>query len=127
MRMAWIVVLAAGTAWAGKTVVLTAGDCSDAALINSARDFRDAAKPLLSSDVIDDESVLDIVRPRPTRGLADLERQVESAKTLFYGGQNERALEQVQRALLELERAEPDSKPWPLTESALLLQAEIEK
>ncbi len=127
MRLALIVVVAAGTAWAGKTVILTAGDCADAALINGARDFREAAKPLLGSDVIDDESVVDIVRPRPTRGLQDLERQVEAAKTLFYGGQNERALEQVQRALLELERAEPDSKPWPLTESALLLQAEIEK
>lgn len=127
MRIACVMVLVAGSAWAGKTVVLTAGDCSDAALINSARDFRDAARPLLASEVIEDESVLDIVRPRPARGLQDLARQVESAKTLFYDGQNDRALELVQRAVTELERAEPDSKPWPVLESALLLQAEIEK
>lgn len=127
MRIACVVVLVAGSAWAAKTVVLTAGDCSDAALINGARDFRDAARPLLGGDVIEDESVLDIVRPRPARGLQDLSRQVESAKTLFYDGQNERALELVQRAVVELERAEPDSKPWPVLESALLLQAEIEK
>lgn len=127
MRFACVVALVAGSAWAGKTVVLTAGDCRDAALINSARDFRDAARPLLRADVIEDESVLDIVRPRPARGLQDLARQVESAKTLFYDGQNERALELVQRAVVELERAEPDNKPWPVLESALLLEAEIEK
>ncbi|MGV3622315.1 MAG: hypothetical protein ACO1OB_15970, partial [Archangium sp.] len=129
MRLVSVVwVLLAGSVWAGqKTVILTAGDCTDAGLIGGAKDFREATRKLLGGDIMEPDTVLDIVRPRPTRSVQDLERQIDSAKTLFYGGQNERALELLDRALVELERAEPDSKPWKATENAYVLQALIFK
>ncbi len=128
MRLVSVCVLMAGSVWAGqKTMVLTAGDCSDAALISGAKDFRDATRKLVGGDVVEPEVVLDIVRPRPTRSVQDLERQIDSAKTLFYGGQNERALELIERALVELERAEPDARPWKVTENALVLEALVFK
>lgn len=128
MRLASVWVLVAAVSWAGqKTVIVTAGDCSDAALISGAKDFRDTTRKLAGADVMEQDVVLDIVRPRPTRSVQDLERQVDSAKTLFYGGQNERALELLDRALTELERAEPDARPWKVTENALVLQALVFK
>lgn len=129
MRALMVVVgLCAGAAVAaGKTVILAAGDCGDPALVNASRDFREGAARLLGDQLLPAEGVLDIVRPRPTRALQDIERQVESARALFYSGQPERALELVQRALAELERATPDSKPWPVVEQAFVLTALIEK
>lgn len=128
MRTACVVVVMSTMAWAGgKTVIVAGGDCSDPTLISGAKDFRDAATRLLGSELMEPESVLDIVRPRPTRSLQDIERQVESAKALFYGGQGDRAVELVGRALIELERASPETKPWPVTQSALVLQALVQK
>lgn len=128
MRLVSVWVLLGAAAFAGqKTVITTAGDCADPGLISGAKDFRDATKKLLGADVLEPDSVLDIVRPRPTRSVQDLERQVDSARTLFYGGQNERSLELIERALSELERAEPDAKPWKVTENALVLQALVLK
>lgn len=129
MRLVNVVwVLLAGASWAGqKTVILTAGDCADAGLIGGAKDFRESTRKLLGSDIMEPDTVLDIVRPRPTRSVQDLERQIDSAKTLFYGGQNERALELLDRALAELERADPDAKPWKATENAYILQALVFK
>lgn len=121
-------VLMATAGWAGgKTVIVAGGDCSDPTLISSAKDFRDNATRLLGSQLMEPEGVLDIVRPRPTRSVQDIERQVESAKALFYGGQGDRALELIERALIELERVPPDAKPWPVTQSALVMQALVQK
>lgn len=130
MRLASVVVvvLVAGQAWAGKkTVIVAGGDCADPSLVSGAKDFRDSATKLLGAQLMEGEGVLDIVRPRPTRSLQDIERQVESAKALFYGGQPERALELVERALAELERASPEASPWAVTQSALVLQALVHK
>lgn len=129
MRTASVVVvgLLAATGWAAPKTVIVAGDCADPALISGAKDFRDTASQLLGVQLMDPESVLDIVRPRPTRSVQDIERQVESAKALFYGGQGDRALELVERALAELERASPEAKPWAVTQAALVLQALVQK
>jgi hypothetical protein len=125
MVVVWVV---AQAAWASAPgVVLVAGDCTDPALISAVRDFRGTAERLLGTQLLESEAVLDIVRPRPTRSLQDVERQVDSARSLFYGGQVERALELVERALIELERASPEAKPWALTQQALVLQALIAK
>ncbi|MFT3706448.1 MAG: hypothetical protein QM817_02155 [Archangium sp.] len=110
-----------------KTVVLSTGDCADPSLVSAAKDFRDAASKLLRDQLMEGDVVLDIVRPRATRSLADLERQIDSARTLFYGGQADRASELVDRALEELERASPESKPWNATVNALVLKALIAK
>lgn len=124
----WVVLLVASVGWAErKTVIVAGGDCADPTLISGAKDFRDTATRLLGGQLMEPESVLDIVRPRPTRSLQDIERQVESAKALFYGGQGDRALELVERALTELERASPEARPWPVTQAALVLQALVEK
>lgn len=131
MRSAWMagvgVWCAATVATAAPRTVVVAADCSDPALIDAVRDFRAAAEPLLGTQLLDSESVLDIVRPRPTRSMQDIERQVESARALFYGGQPERSLELVDRALLELERASPEAKPGPATQQALVLRALVLK
>ncbi|MDP1826212.1 MAG: PEGA domain-containing protein [Archangium sp.] len=132
MRLASMVVVAvvlvAGQARAGKkTVIVAGGDCADPSLISGAKDFRDAATKLLGAQLMEGEGVLDIVRPRPTRSLQDIERQVESARALFYGGTPDRALELVERALAELERASPEARPWPVTQAALVLQALVHK
>lgn len=110
-----------------KTVLVATGDCSDPVLVTSTRDLRDASVKLLGPQLMEGEVVLDIVRPRPTRSLADLERQIDSARTLFYGGQPERAQELIDRALEELERASPEAKPWQATVNALVLKALIAK
>ncbi|MFZ5443962.1 MAG: PEGA domain-containing protein [Myxococcota bacterium] len=123
-----LVVLLAAQAWAGKkTVVIAAGDCADPGLVSAAKDFRDAAARELAGSLMEGEVVLDIVRPRPTRSVSDIERQVDSARTLFFGGQVDRAEQLVDRAMEELERASPEAKPWPVTQSALVLKALIAK
>ena len=129
MRTVWVVLVMASTpAWAGrKTVVLAAGDCADPSLISGAKDFRDTASKLLGAQLLEGEGVLDIVRPRPTRSIEDIQRQVDSARTLFYGGQPDRAAEQVERALTELERTSPEARPWAVIQAALVLQALVQK
>lgn len=130
MRTVWVVlvVMAASPAWAGrKTVILAAGDCADPSLVSGAKDFRDTASKLLGAQLLEGEGVLDIVRPRPTRSIEDIQRQVDSARTLFYGGQPDRAAEQVERALTELERTSPEARPWAVTQAALVLQALVQK
>ncbi len=119
------VALAAVPARAGSTVVLSAGDCAEAALIEGAKTFREAAAPRFSGTMLDGAQVLDIVRPRPSRSIDELLRQLESGKTLFFSGQNERALDLVTRALSDLARVTPDAQPWPHIERALVLQAQI--
>lgn len=127
--MCVVVILVAGSvAWAGKkTLVIAAGECADPSLISGAKDFRDTASRLLGPQLMEAEVVLDIVRPRATRSLQDIERQIDSARALFYGGQADRAEGLIDRALDELDRASPESKPWPATQNALVLKALIAK
>lgn len=123
----WVLIFSGVAAAQSKTVIVAAGDCADPSLINAGRDFRDIAGKLLGAQLMEPESVLDIVRPRPMRSLQDIERQVDSAKALFYGGQDDRALELVERALTELERASPEAKHWTVTQNALVLAALVQK
>jgi hypothetical protein len=119
-----VVVLAGALATANpRTVLVAAGDCRDGALLSGVKDLRDALAHQLRDDLVEGDVVLDIVRPRAPRSLQDIERQVESAKALLYGGQDARGLEVIDRALADLERVAPTAGPWPLTEQALVLQA----
>ncbi len=124
--LVWVVV--AGGAWAGKkTVVVGAGDCKDGVLLASLKEFQDAARLQLKGDALEPDAVLRAVKPQATRSIDDIARQIDTARSLLYGGQNERGLELAQDALAELERASPQVKPWPLTVSALVLQAQMLK
>ena len=128
MRVMLAVVLLGVPALAGKkTLVVGSGDCKDGVLLGSVRDFQDLARGLLRSELIEHDDALNRVRPQPTRSLEDLERQVETARSLLYNAQNERALELVNDALLGLERASPQVEPWTATVSALMLSAQIYK
>jgi len=108
-----------------KTAVLAVGDCADPSLVSASKDLRDALAPLLKERLVEGEVVLDIVRPRATRSLADIQRQLDSARTLFYGGQAARAEELVDRSLDELDRVSPTARPWQTTVGALTLKALI--
>ena len=110
-----------------KTVVLASGDCADPALVSSAKDFRDSATRMLGSNLMDAETVLDIVRPRALRSLQDIERQLESGRALFYGGQPERADEILDRVIEQLDRAPAESAVWPVYSGALILKALVAK
>lgn len=118
------VVLLAVTATASpRTVLVAAGDCRDGALLTGVKDLGDALGHSAGVELVGGDVVLDIVRPRAPRSLEDIERQVESAKALLYGGQDARGLEVIERALADLERVSPTAGPWRLTQSALVLQA----
>ncbi len=110
---------------APKTLVVAAGDCQSVELVTGLNDFSSALREKLKSDLYEPDVVLDIVRPRPTRSLEDVERQVESARTLFYNGQHDRALDLLKQALAELERAPLAGQPWKVTAPALALQGVV--
>ncbi len=115
-----LVALSAGAA--PRTVLVAAGDCRDAALLTGLRELHLAAAKVPGAELLEGEVVLDLVRPRAGRSLQDIERQVESAKALLYGGQDARGLEVIDRALADLERVSPTAGPWPTTRAALVLQ-----
>lgn len=122
------VVFGAASGWAGKkTVVVGAGDCKDGAVLSATKDFQDLARPMLKSDLFEPEGVLRAVRLQANRSMEDIQRQVDTARSQLYAGSNERGLESVQDALTDLERVSPQVKPWPLTISALVLQAQMLK
>jgi len=110
-----------------KALVLGAGDCRDGVLLGSVRDFQDLSRGLLRGDLVEHEDVLAAVRPQPIRSLDDLARQVETARSLLFNSQNERALEVVNDALAGLERASPQVGPWATTANALMLSAQVQK
>lgn len=126
VSLVWVLILSGVASAQSKTVVVASGDCSDPSLISGAKDFRDAAAKLPDARLMEPESVLDIVRPRPTRSLEDIKLQLESARSLHYAGQGTRALELIERALVELERASPEARPWPVTQTALEYQAHVQ-
>lgn len=110
---------------APRTLVVGAGDCQSVELVTGLNDLSTALREKLKTDLYEPDVVLDIVRPRPTRSLEDVERQVESARTLFYNGQNERALDLLKQALAELERAPIAGQPWKVAAPALTLQGVV--
>lgn len=121
-----VVVLGATMASAGpRTLVVGAGDCQSVELVTGVGDFNAALKERLKADLYESDVVLDIVRPRPTRSPDDVERLVESARTLFYNGQNERSLELLKQALSELERAPLTGEPWKVMAQALTLKGVV--
>jgi len=112
---------------ARKTVVVAAGDCGDPGLLGAARDFQELARTQVGADLLEAETVLRAVRPQASRGVPELERQVEAARALLYSGENERGLDMVQDARAELERASPLARPGPVLVQALLLEAQMLK
>lgn len=129
MRLMLVVVLlVGGAAWAGKkTVVVGSGDCKDGILVSTIKDFHDLARGVVKSDLFEGDAVLRLVRPPPNRGVDDISRQVDTARSLLYSGQNERGLELATDALTDLERVSPQAHPWPVTLNALVLAAQMLK
>lgn len=107
---------------APKTVVVAAGDCRNADLLTGTAAFHEALKQRWHDEVYAPDVVLSLLRPRAALSLEDVQRQVESARTLYYAGQAERALELARQALSELEKMSPQVKPWPIIADAMLLQ-----
>lgn len=122
-----LVVASAPALAGGKTLVVASGDCSDGQVLSALKDLEGEARRRLGAELLEPETALDIVRPRPSRSLQDVQRQVESARALLYAGQPERALGLAQQALQELERAVPQARPAPLIVEALTLSAQLQK
>ncbi|MCA3014084.1 MAG: PEGA domain-containing protein, partial [Myxococcaceae bacterium] len=121
-----VMVLAAALSEAApKTLVVGAGDCDAAVLATGLSDLSAALRARLKADLYESDVVLDIVRPRPSRSLDDVQRQVESARTLFYNGQNDRALDLLRQALAELERSPLAGEPWRVMSQAHALKAVV--
>lgn len=110
-----------------KTLVVAAGDCTDGSLLASEREFVELSRGLLASELLDHDDVINQVRPEPSRGLDDIERQIETARSLLFNAQYERSFELVKDALAGLDRASPRVGPWPATVAALLLSAQLGK
>lgn len=112
---------------ARKVLVVGAGDCREPTLTTAVKQFHDEARPLLKTQLFEPDVVLDATRARPSRSLQDIQRLVDSARTLLYGSQNDRGLELVKQALADLDRASPQVNPWPVTAAALLVQSQLYK
>lgn len=127
MRLTSVAVALLGSvaAAAPRTLVVGSGECQNADLVSGVNEFSAALRDRLRADLYEPDVVLDIVRPRPTRTLEDVERQVESARTLFFNGQLERSLDLLKQALVELERAPVAGQPWKVTAQALVLQGVV--
>jgi PEGA domain len=117
-----------GTVWAGlKTLPVAAGDCRNAELLTGMGSFESALKAQLGADWMSGDVALDVARPKATRSLEDIQRQIDSARTLFYGDQMDKALSVIHQAQTELERVSPLMKPWPVRVDAAMLEALIYK
>ncbi|MEW5739958.1 MAG: PEGA domain-containing protein [Myxococcota bacterium] len=112
---------------AQRVLIVGAGDCREPVLTTALKEFNDTARPQLKGGLFEPEEVLAIVRPRPAKSVQDLQRQVDSARTLLYGGQNDRGLEVVKQAIGDLELASPQANPWPVLSAALLVQSQLFK
>lgn len=120
-------VLASAAAAGQKTLVVAAGDCKSGELLTGMGAFADAVRERLKGDLLDGEVLLSQLRPRPSRSLDDIKRQVEQARTLFYAAQAEKARMQLKVALADLDKVSPQLKPWPTTVDALVTLALVEK
>jgi hypothetical protein len=113
VRGAALGVLLSSISWAGpKALAVAAGDCRDADLLNAAAAFSDAVTWQLNADALDAAEVLERLRPRPSGGLDEAKRQIDTAQSQFYAGQLDKALEVVRSALQSLERAPPSESAF---------------
>ncbi len=118
----------AGTVSAGlKTLPVAAGDCRNGEILSGMNSFESALKAQLGADWMSGDVALDVARPKATRSLEDIQRQIDSARTLFYGDQMDKALSVIHQAQTELERVSPLMKPWPVRVDAAMLEALIYK
>ena len=127
MRLFAVVVLMAlmgarSASAAPKTVMVAAGECRNAELLTGTAAFYEALRSRWHDEVYAPDVVLSSLRPRAALSLEDVQRQVESARTLYYTGQAARALEVARQALSELEKMSPQVKPWATIADAMLLQ-----
>src|SRR4051812_38476002 len=94
MRGAALSILLCSVSWAGpKSIAVASGDCRDADLLNAATAFSDAVAGQLKADALDPAQLLERLRPRPSAGLDETQRQIDTAQSQFYGGQLDKALE----------------------------------
>ncbi|MBL9037461.1 MAG: PEGA domain-containing protein, partial [Archangium sp.] len=105
-----------------KAVAVAMGDCREPSLRRDMAELHDALRARWGDALHSPEVVLSLLQPRPALSLNDLKHQVESARTLFYGGQYDRARELARQAVVELEKAPPSEQPWPVLADALLLE-----
>jgi hypothetical protein len=113
---------------APKTLVLGAGECRDGVLLGSVADFQTRARGVPGVELVDHEAAVSQVRPQPTRGLDELKRQIEQARSLVYSAEYERALAMMRDVLTGLERTPPrEAGLWATTVEALMLVAQIHK
>jgi len=123
-----VVVLVAVAAQAGpKAIAVAAGDCKDPELLNGATAFTDAVSGLLKTDLLDPAAVLDQLRPRPTAGLDDVQRQLDAAQSQLYANQLDKALETVRGATKALERLSPSDAVAKQLQAAAVLEGLIFK
>ncbi|MBK7863036.1 MAG: PEGA domain-containing protein [Archangiaceae bacterium] len=90
-----------------RAIAIASGDCRAAELQTSATAFTDAVNGLLKGDAIDASALLERLRPRPSAGLDDVQRQLDGAQSQFYSGQLEQAVDMTRTAIKTLERLPP--------------------
>ncbi len=126
--VAFVALLAAGAGYAGpKAIAIAAGDCRDPELLNGGTAFSDAVAGLLKTDALDPAAVLDQLRPRPSAGPDDVQRQLDSAQSQFYANQFDKALEGVRAATKALERLPPSDAVAKHLQAAGVLEGLIFK
>ena len=110
-----------------RSIAIAVGDCREPELLNGATAFSDAVAGLLHTDAADPAALLERLRPRPTAGLEDVQRQVDGAQSSFYSGQLEPALEVTRNAIKSLERLAPSDAVTKQLVSARILEGLILK
>src|SRR5438552_3951666 len=90
-----------------KSIAIATGDCKDPELLNGATGFSEAVASMPQAGAIDPAALLERLRPRPTAGLDDVQRQLDGAQSQFYSGQLDQAAEVTRNALKSLERLAP--------------------
>jgi hypothetical protein len=116
---------AAGTARRAEVAVAGAGDCRAPGLQAVVHALEHQVSRAPDVTLLDPETALRSLRPRTARTVPALERQVEAARALLFGGESERGLDLVRDAIAELERASPLARPGPVLDRALLLEAQM--
>lgn len=108
---------------APSTLAVAVGDCRNAQLLTGMTAFHETLKTRWRDELYAPDVVWSLLRPRAALSLEDVQRQLETAQTQYYGGPEpmKRALELSRRALIELEKMSPVLKPWATTAQALVL------
>lgn len=110
---------------APRTLLVGAGDCASPDLLTNLARLDAALRAQPNHHLVDPGLALAIVRPGTTQRLEDLKQQVESARSLIYGGQPERSLELLRQAITELDKVSPEAGPWPVLTDALATEAVV--